>query len=154
MLEMNILFPGREVKLTDEITAEVFPIGLEQIKRYSSKLIDMLETLFSNLKIDGSADLSKFSDIIKSQLTDSAFRILLPRLLSDAIELLSECVMLRINREEFKDQRIPLAEANVPHHYMIKIAEVWFHENFTREDVIEPWKIVMTGLVEQQKKLN
>lgn len=151
MLEMDVLFPGKGIELNEKLIAHVYPIGLQQLKKYSNRIFELFKTVMGSIKVDKKSSFEQTKNDVRKALTPEILQSIVPMLSTDFVDIISECVMLEIKTEGFKDKRIPLSETNVPHFYLPKIITAWVQENFEGDERLNPWKEAVNDVI---KRLN
>lgn len=124
----EILFPGKEIPNGLGLTITVFPVGFNQIKKFSKNILGALELIASSVKADGSELLA--GD--KKKLGMKVLAAAVPAVIEDLLDLVEECVTLTKG-----ETRVPIGK--LPHWEVPPIIEAFLMENFGEESRIRPW---------------
>lgn len=131
--DIEQLFPGRVVQLEKGLAATVFPPGLLHIRKFSRDVVGLGMALADSV--------GKLKD--KAGQSQALVQQLLPFLLTNALDLVAECV--RVDGPGGKTYKI----AELPHWLLPPILEAWVEESFGDEAKVRPWKAAIEKTVER-----
>lgn len=123
---MSAIFPGRRVDLTEDLYAEVFPLGTVHIRKFSRIIAGALPQVASRIAVQQGE--------VASVIGEKVMRELLPFLTDDLFVLLIDCVTLHGTKD---NSQYDLNE--LPHWLLPPIIKVWLDESFGTEDRWRPW---------------
>lgn len=119
-MEMEVLFPGRVVKIKTakgEVDVTVYPMPIEAFRRFKESCLSLID-VFN--KAGGSE--------ILGGGWQSILPVLLPVVVDEYLDLLAECV-----------DGVDLLHKRCPQHLFPLLAKEWIFESFGTEEKLRPW---------------
>ncbi len=121
----EVMNPAKVVDLGDGKKANVFPMGIKHIGKFSKRIAGVLGAF-------GSITIKKEST--PEEIATAALSHAMPIVLTDLLDLVSECVTFDSPTQKFED----LAHWELP-----VIVDAWVEMNFGEEKKWRPWVATM-----------
>lgn len=117
---LKVLFPGETVHVAEGVDAVVYPLSVRHLRKFNQAIEELIP------KIASQVDLRAFSgekfDIGK------ALPMVVPILLSDALDLIADCV-----------EGVNILDEHFPHWKLPDIVDAWIQTSFGSEERVRPW---------------